>query len=58
MTELDEYWNKFLSETGRSPDDKCAGDIGFEAKGFIGDELLTLVLAGKKTALFSNTVDN
>ena len=54
MTELDEYWNKFLSETGRSPDDKCAGDIGFEAKGFIGDELLTLVLAGKKTALFSS----
>ncbi len=54
MTELDEYWNKFLSETGRSPDDKCAGDIGFEAKGFVGDELLTLVLAGKKTALFSS----
>lgn len=54
MTELDKYWNKFLSETGRSPDDKCAGDIGFEAKGFVGDELLTLVLAGKKTALFSS----
>ena len=54
MTELDEYWNKFLSETRRSPDDKCAGDIGFEAKGFVGDELLTLVLAGKKTALFSS----
>lgn len=54
MTELDEYWNRFLSETGRSPDDKCAGDIGFEAKGFVGDELLTLVLAGKKTALFSS----
>lgn len=54
MTELDEYWNTFLTKTGRSMDDRCAGDLTFEAKGFVGDELLTLVLTGKKTALFSS----
>ena len=48
MTELDEYWQKFLSDTGRSPDERCSGDLFFEAKGFVGNELLSLVLAGKK----------
>ena len=43
MTELDEYWNKFISDTGRSEDDKCAGDLNFEAKGFVGDEKVALV---------------
>lgn len=54
MTELDEYWNKFLKETGRDPEEKCAGDLFFEAKGFVGDELVSLVLGGKKTAFFSS----
>lgn len=54
MTELDEYWEKFLKDTNRDPDDRCAGDLQFEAKGFVGDELLALVMAGKKTALFSS----
>lgn len=54
MTEIDEYWNKFIKETGRSEDDKCAGDLNFEAQGFVGDELITLVLAEKKTAFFSS----
>lgn len=54
MTELDEYWFKFLKDTNRSNEDKCAGDLNFEAKGFLGDELLTLVLADKKTAFFSS----
>ena len=53
MTELDEYWNKFIQETHRDPDDRCAGDLTFEAKGFVGNELLSLVLAGKKTAFFT-----
>lgn len=52
MDYLDEYWNKFLSDTGRSQDEKCAGDLHFEAKGFVGDELISLVLSGQKTALF------
>lgn len=54
MTELDEYWEQFLKDTNRDPDDRCAGDLQFEAKGFVGDELLALVMAGKKTALFSS----
>lgn len=54
MTILDEYWNKFLTETGRDPEEKCAGDLFFEAKGFVGDELISLVLSGKKTAFFTS----
>ena len=54
MTEIDEYWNKFIAETGRSPDDKCAGDLSFEAGGFVGDELVSLVIGEKKTAFFSS----
>lgn len=54
MTELDEYWNKFLKDTNRNPDEKCSGDLNFEAKGFVGDELVSLVLSDKKTAFFSS----
>ncbi len=54
MTELDEYWEKFLKETGRDSDERCAGDLNFEAKGFVGDELVSLVISGKKTAFFSS----
>jgi len=54
MTELDEYWSKFLLETGRDQEEKCAGDLNFEAKGFVGDELVALILGGKKTAFFSS----
>ena len=54
MTHIDEYWNKFIKETGRSEDERCAGDLTFEAKGFVGDELITLVLSGQKTAFFTS----
>lgn len=54
MTELDEYWQKFLKETNRNSEDRCAGDLQFEAKGFVGDELVALVLSEKKTAIFSS----
>ncbi len=54
MTKIDEYWNKFIKETGRSEDDRCAGDLTFEAKGFVGDELITLVLTDRKTAFFTS----
>ena len=50
MPNIDEYWNKFIADTGRSEEDRCAGDLSFEAKGFVGDELITLVLGGQKTA--------
>ena len=53
-TEIDEYWEKFIKDTGRDSEDKCAGDLNFEAKGFVGDELVSLVLSGKKTAFFSS----
>jgi uncharacterized protein YhfF len=50
----DVYWERFLRKTGRDKDEKCAGDISFESGGFTGDELVSLVLAGKKTALFTS----
>ena len=54
MTIVDEYWNKFIKETGRSPEDRCAGDLDFEAKGFACDQLVSLVLTEKKTAFFTS----
>ena len=53
MSPIDEYWNDFIKDTGRDEEDKCAGDLTFEAKGFVGDELISLVLSGKKTAFFT-----
>jgi uncharacterized protein YhfF len=50
----DIYWEKFLSVTGRSREDRYAGDFSFESRGFTGNEQLALVLAGKKTAAFSS----
>ena len=54
MTELDEYWEKFLKDTGRDSEDRCAGDLFFESKGFVEAELLSLVLSGRKTAIFTS----
>ena len=54
MTPLDEYWNKFLSEKGLPSETKCAGDLFFEAKGFVRDELNALVISGQKRAFFSS----
>jgi uncharacterized protein YhfF len=54
MDEAELYWNRFLKSTGRDAEEKCAGDVTFEASGFAGDELVSLVLAGKKTAFFTS----
>ena len=54
MTPLDEYWNKFLAAKVMSPETKCAGDLFFEAKGFVSDQMNALVLGGQKTAFFSS----
>ena len=54
MTNLDEYWNKFITQSKLAPDTKCAGDLFFEAKGFVSDELTALILSGQKTAFFSS----
>lgn len=58
-----EFWNDFC-DSGSAPKDDIsyAGEMHFEARGFLNDELLTLVLLGKKTAIFeslaSHLVDN
>ena len=54
MTHLDEYWNKFLAQKNLPQDTKCAGDLFFEAKGFVADEMNALVISGLKTAFFSS----
>lgn len=51
---LDEYWKKFLKDTNRDEEILCAGDLSFEAKGFVGDELVSLIVSGKKTAFFTS----
>ena len=52
MTVLDEYWQNFLKSTGRDTDEKCSGDLFFEAKGFVSDQLTALVLSEKKNCFF------
>ena len=54
MANADIYWYRFLEATGRDKDEKCAGDLNFEAHGFVNDEQLALVLSGKKTTMFSS----
>ena len=49
-----EYWKKFLSETGRNPDETgFSGEMVFEGEGVVGFQRLSLVLSGKRTASFS-----
>jgi len=50
---IDQYWNKFIKDTGRKESDRCSGDLVFEAKGFVSDELIALVISGKKNAFFT-----
>ncbi len=54
MTVADEYWFKFIKETGRSEEDKCAGDLHFQTEKFRSDEQVSLILADKKTAFFTS----
>lgn len=59
---IDEYWKKFLVETHRDESELCSGDLSFEAKGVFNDAEIALILAGKKTAIFSSfasfSIDN
>lgn len=51
----DEYWNEFCkTDITLENDMSFAGEISFEAKGFVNDEILSIVLVGKKTAIFSS----
>lgn len=54
MLSIYEYWNKFLKETKRDPNEKASGEINFEAKGFLADQLSVLLMSGVKTAFFSS----
>lgn len=62
MTELDEYWAKFLKNTNRDSEDKCSGDLSFEGKGFVQSQINSIVLTGQKQAFFTTfatfTIDN
>ena len=53
MTDLDEYWNDFITKTNRSQSDRCSGDLFFDSKGNNQASLNSLVLSGQKTAFFT-----
>lgn len=53
---VEEFWGKFCESGAMSAvaDVSYAGEISFEAEGFVNDEILALVLSGKKTAIFAS----
>lgn len=53
LSKADEFWADFIKNTGRSENDRCAGDIDFESHGIKNDAQVAMILAGKKTAFFS-----
>lgn len=50
----DSMWNAYKNAAGMSADEMYAGDFSFEAKGFVGNEKLSLVLSGQKKAVFTS----
>ncbi len=54
MSSISEYWEKFLAQSGKKSDEVAfSGEIGYEGYSLDGEDLLTLVLNGKKTASFT-----
>lgn len=53
LSSADEFWQKFIQETGTDPDSKCAGDLTFESAGFTNDAQIANILSGQRTAIFS-----
>ena len=53
LSQADEYWAEFIKNTGRSEDERCAGDLDFESGGIKNDAQVAMILAGKKNAFFS-----
>lgn len=53
LSSADEFWQKFLDETGTALDSKCAGDLTFESDGFTNDAQIANILSGQRTAIFS-----
>ena len=51
---ISEYWEKFLRESKQNPDEVgFSGEMVFDGNAVSGTERLSLVLGGKKTAMFS-----
>lgn len=50
MSNIDAFWQKFLQETGRSPDTRFFECFHFELSEKWANALLALVLSGKKRA--------
>ncbi len=53
LSSADEFWQKFIEETGIDSDSKCAGDLTFESAGFTNDAQIANILSGQRTAIFS-----
>lgn len=53
LSSADEFWQKFINETGADPEAKCAGDLTFESAGFTNDAQVANILSGQRTAIFS-----
>lgn len=53
LSAADEFWQKFINETGAEPESKCAGDLTFESAGFTNDAQVANILSGQRTAIFS-----
>lgn len=53
LSSADEFWQKFITETGTDSDSKCAGDLTFESAGFTNDAQIANILSGRRTAIFS-----
>lgn len=54
MNKIEAYWEKFLKESGQNKDDVgFSGEMVFESDSFAGNEKLSLVLSGRRTASFS-----
>lgn len=56
MKEIDLFWNRFLEEAGYEKDTKCLEVFHFELTEYLANELLKLVLEGKKKATASSLI--
>jgi uncharacterized protein YhfF len=54
MSRIDEFWQKFLQDTGRGPDTRPFECFHFELSERLANALLELVLSGKKRATASS----
>lgn len=57
-----EFWAEYAASVNLSEDEYFSGELGFEARGFAGNERIASVLSGQKTGYFASlatyTIDN